>query len=439
MFDTSVIEVVLGMVLVFSLISILVTQVNNLIARTINLRAKYLKQGIVDLVTDKYVQAKVLAHPNINMVDTTVVADANLSAEQAENIAAKKETEVVYIPNITFVEALMGILIMESDKDLFAPLQKAIRELENNKDTSQLRELIRRLRANFSEADIRRIYDIAESLADEKERDKLLTSLREVEEMIEQLYFKNDELVPLLDGIRRITDDGFRSAMQTILITARNLDEARAKLSQWYDDNMDRVSAAYKDRVQLYSLAVGCAIAVILNVDALFLARTLWNDDALRASVAAAAREFETPEMENAASGAALYGPHDPAIYAIMIAEETPEAPTATPSEDEDTLDDIIADAQEVDDTLQQLLDLNLPMGWQYVEITDAMIQESRALGISDPTENARNLWNFVPGNSDSWLWLWLQKLMGIAGTTLAIAQGAPFWFDILNRLTRRN
>jgi hypothetical protein len=43
-----------------------------------------------------------------------------------------------------------------------------------------------------------------------------------------------------------------------------------------------------------------------------------------------------------------------------------------------------------------------------------------------------------VPGNSPYWLQLWLEKIGGLILTTVAVMQGAPFWFDLLKRLTTR-
>jgi hypothetical protein len=34
-------------------------------------------------------------------------------------------------------------------------------------------------------------------------------------------------------------------------------------------------------------------------------------------------------------------------------------------------------------------------------------------------------------------LGLWVLKIFGIALTTIAVAQGAPFWFDLIRKLTR--
>jgi hypothetical protein len=56
--------------------------------------------------------------------------------------------------------------------------------------------------------------------------------------------------------------------------------------------------------------------------------------------------------------------------------------------------------------------------------------------GLSDPRTNPRNLWNFTQINGN-WFGLLIQKIVGILASTIAASQGAPFWFDLLNRLRK--
>ena len=84
--------------------------------------------------------------------------------------------------------------------------------------------------------------------------------------------------------------------------------------------------------------------------------------------------------------------------------------------------------------TLKQLLDLRLPIGWTLENPGDNELVLDPALASRD---DARNLAMFWPGTNPDWFGLFLRKLIGIAITTIAVAQGAPFWFDLLRRLTR--
>ena len=412
MFNTSIVEVAVGLIFVFSMLAILVTQINTLITTALNLRAKQLKAGISELVTDPQVRAKLLAHPTINLVNANVPTRAQLTEEDAENIAAIEETEIDYIPPKTFVEALMGILIADSEKYLFSPLRNVVNDMPNSLEKSQLRELVRSLNIGFSEDTVRRIYQIINTITDEGPRNQLVQALNEVEESIEELKFKNPQLIPLLDGISKIDDGKFQSALQTVLVSAQNLEEAEEKLEAWFNTGMNRVSSVFKKQIQLYSMVVAFVLAVVLNVDTLYLARSLWDNPELRQTVVAAANELDQSSF-------------------------TGETAT-TITEDEVDTAALEAQAREANSTLQRLLELQLPIGWQYTTVNQSMVDASAAAGLADPRRNARNVWNYVPGNGEGWLSLLLQKIIGLALTTVAAAQGAPFWFDLLNKLTQR-
>src|SRR5262249_50777442 len=95
--------------------------------------------------------------------------------------------------------------------------------------------------------------------------------------------------------------------------------------------------------------------------------------------------------------------------------------------------------AQQVSDTVQKLIDLQLPIGWEYTPITEELVATSQLAGLPDPRNNLRNVWNLAPGNNPSWFSNLLRKLVGFAATMIAVAQGAPFWFDLLRRLSGGN
>ena len=56
-------------------------------------------------------------------------------------------------------------------------------------------------------------------------------------------------------------------------------------LANWFDDAMDRIAGAYKRNLKKISLAIGIAVAVILNADPLRVGRALWADPSLRSQM----------------------------------------------------------------------------------------------------------------------------------------------------------
>jgi hypothetical protein len=74
------------------------------------------------------------------------------------------------------------------------------------------------------------------------------------------------------------------------------LEVFRAQVEHLFDDSMERASGWYKRKVQ-FVLAVLAALVVIgLNVDTVRVATSLWNDAAVRDAVSTVAAEAESPE-----------------------------------------------------------------------------------------------------------------------------------------------
>ncbi|HEY6431964.1 MAG TPA: hypothetical protein VIZ17_08270, partial [Acetobacteraceae bacterium] len=74
-----------------------------------------------------------------------------------------------------------------------------------------------------------------------------------------------------------------------------DLDIFRASLETWFDDSMDRLSGIYARMSQYVMLILGIILALGLNVDSARLARTLWLNDDLRASIVANAATASNP------------------------------------------------------------------------------------------------------------------------------------------------
>jgi hypothetical protein len=426
MFDTNIIETVIGLIFVFSLLAIMVTQINGFIVGVLNLRAYQLKEGLQMLITDPELQAKVLAHPIINMVEETVRPEERISAEAAKEVVDANTTSVTWIEPSTFVEALTDILLVQADK-VYRSLQAATETIPNSEEKSRIRELIRSLRGGFSEQTVRSLREAFEFVQDPEARQRLLAGLDEVENTLEKLNFKTEGVAPLLEGVRRIADKKLQAALETILTTADSVDEARSKMENWFNEGMSRTSAIYQRRIQFFSIAVAFLITVTFNVDTFHLARSLWVNEELRASVAATAREFDQSAFTDDSQSGDTTGE-----------AETGEPVTTETESDETAAQALGAQSEEIGVTVQKLLELDLPIGWEFTQVTDEMVATSQQLGRADPRDNGRNVWNFLPVNNDNWFSLWLQKIVGLIATTIAVAQGAPFWFDLLNKITRR-
>jgi hypothetical protein len=170
----------------------------------------------------------------------------------------------------------------------------------------------------------------------------------------------------LKDGIANLPEPRLRSALLSLLDSAQqDVDIARRRVENWYDETMERVSGAYKRKSQAYIAGLSLALCAALNVDSLMIVRELWNDEALRTTVVQQAQNRATEDRAKGKCADSLSCATD-SIRAVSVP----------------------------------------PIGW------------------------AGEGFRALP-QSLGWLW----KVLGIFISGVAVAMGAPFWFDLLNKI----
>ncbi|HSP87019.1 MAG TPA: hypothetical protein VLN45_02710 [Ignavibacteriaceae bacterium] len=147
------------------------------------------------------------------------------------------------------------------------------------------------------------------------------------------------------------------------------------KLEKWFNDTMDRASGWYKKQTQLIILATGFIIALALNVNTFFIVDYLAKDKTAREQL-------------------------------VFISEN------------------YIKDRQvaELDTTTAKRLDS--------LVITAHNLYKSDVEPVNKIIMSGWSSWsNFFSG-------VW-ESMLGCFVTALAISLGAPFWFDILNKVVK--
>lgn len=82
-------------------------------------------------------------------------------------------------------------------------------------------------------------------------------------------------------------------ALRTLIRDAGDdMENVKANVRQWFDGSMDRVSGWYKRRAQLVLLIIGAILAVAINVDTLAIVETLSRDSAVRTAIVTAAEQY---------------------------------------------------------------------------------------------------------------------------------------------------
>jgi hypothetical protein len=403
---TPIIEVLIGMVFIYSLLSILVTQLNTVIANTLNLRAKHLRDGISELVKDKTILAKVMTHPLVDMVENKLgLPEEQLNEAQISAIVTGTLKSVTWIAPENFTNVLLNIIRIHSDKELYAALLNTIDGMPAGEQRRRLRVLVNQITNTGQGADQLREY--VNKLEDASYRHALNEILKQIDDEIIELGIDPTSNVTIMAGLRKVKNPYLRNALSTILSTSKTVEEAEQKIGQWFDNGMSRATTAFQNTMQYWSLAIGILLALTLNIDTIDIARTLWEDEGFRYTLNSTIQATDITQLQQISQEAA---PTD------IVAQSV---------EDDTGLEMAGVNALE---TYRHISDLRLPIGWNFQQLNPTEDE--------DFVGNPRYVWNFIPGNYEGWFILWVTKIIGLGATMVAIAQGAPFWFGILRRLS---
>jgi hypothetical protein len=221
-----------------------------------------------------------------------------------------------------------------------------------------------------------------------------------VDHEVVALAASEDDLITiakLRDAVEALPQSEIRSALLSLMDeVGDDLSHVKHNIQVWYNDSMERVSGWYKRNTQIILSIIALVIAVSLNADTIVVAERLWTDSTLRANVNAMAQSVDPKTLD------------------------------AKPSADWNKATD------------QMLEKTGLPLGWS--------LEELEALGFEGEAMHA-----FRSGRLPGWSALTktggvvggklfgtprgLYKILGLALTAIAVSMGAPFWFDMLNKL----
>lgn len=177
--------------------------------------------------------------------------------------------------------------------------------------------------------------------------------------------------------------------------TTSEIELFRSKIEDWYNTSMERLTGNLKTKyARPFTLLVATIIALLLNADSINIAKYLYSNPEARAQVAAQAYKMADDSTQ------VFYKRLDE----ISNANDTNVAQLkATVQKGLDNINDAKAALYE-----------NLPFGWNSTYFSTL----------------------FPPHKFGSGLLALLTKITGLAVTVLAIMLGAPFWFDMLNKVS---
>ncbi len=232
MFGSEILDVAIGLILIFLLLSLVCSSIKEAIETAFKHRAKDLDLGIREIFCDR--DAKTLVpqfyqHPLINALFL-----GDYDANSHKNLPS-------YIPSRTFAIALMDIV----------------------KTLAEKKSLTEGSSSSSSEAGKSELLNAAPTSMDD---------FKSALAMLDEKSTIRRALTPLVGS------------------AGTDLLRARQNIEDWYNASMDRVSGWYKKRTQIIIAATGFTLAALMNVDAIGIARFLDTNQTARSVIVAQVR-----------------------------------------------------------------------------------------------------------------------------------------------------
>jgi hypothetical protein len=431
MYLQEILEVAIGLVFMWLVLSVASMSISEWIGNVLQTRSKTLETRVKQMLGSEQLTKQLYSHPLI----------ANLYSPAKK--PGQKARLPSYIPSGKFALALFDILSKAGLE--VSPIRNMTSQVELQLATMENPDL-RKLAQQDWNAVLETAKKVVASPLGETAIDSLKAQIQAYGEKYPEVQPALEDTQPqveayfqqFLDEQRRAASSGAESqqAMRQIRLgllavegTSPSLREsvsailrsseayalqgeqaiatARVNMETWFNDSMDRLSGNYKRQAQVLAFLVGFVFAVILNVDSIYVATSLWREPTLRQAIIAGASSY---------------------------ANQNQTVPPSTTSNSS-------AIMQSIPLLQQQLQVLNIPFGWSTAAMNTggkscSLIPFVAGTAWGIPSMDSRGL-PICKGISNLPVDLtgWLGKLLGFVITAAATAQGAPFWFDLLKKM----
>lgn len=269
MFQNAAIDVAIGLILMYLMLSLLCTVVNEFIATKLKLRSSTLQDALQKLIDDPALLSHFYAH---GLIASNGRASATGSQTTLQAIASGSGLAVAGAASAA--------------KSVMAKLQAAPAPAVAAATTVPVKAEHPSYLAGGTVA-LALMGSLLKQQAPPQQGAPVATGFAAVEAAI-----NNMNVAPKL-----------KDALLASLLQANgDIDTLRQSIATWFDDSMDRLSGAYKRKMKWIAMLIGLLVAIAFNADSFKVATTLWNDADRRESTIAvakqiAAKPLPTPEQ----------------------------------------------------------------------------------------------------------------------------------------------
>jgi hypothetical protein len=202
----------------------------------------------------------------------------------------------------------------------------------------------------------------------------------------------------------------FYTMLEALLSQNPTFEQLRSQIDKIFNNAMDRLSGWYKRKAKIMSFLFAFLICAGLNVDTISITKNLWNNKDKAEQIASFAAAASSYFEKNDSSQVVYKNGIDTLAY---IKVENKALTNSTVGKAIGSIDTTgKKPEQQVQISYNILANLDIPIGWSKDNI---------------PGKTKTGKIDFG---------LWLLKILGLLLTTAAVSLGAPYWFDILNKIT---
>ena len=370
--SSRIIDVAIGLALVFGVTAALSSVITELVARFLGLRGAFLLRGLRELLDGGDCEVTDLSQVHASYLSLQGIIGGRLARPLGEPGPAADGTADASVPSAT--GAVLGSPILRN-QGIAGQLSTRRLTLAPSTTTGSPSTLSASNHGSVRERRSLPAYIPARSFA----------------EAIVDLIVPDATGATSMSTIRQAVDalpdsmSTFKSSLQALVKGAGEDTELfRTSLEHWYDNHMARVAGWYKRRVAKITIVVAALLVVLANINAVAIARTLYTDDDVRGAVSAVAAQS-----------------------------------TACPAgQDQRTC------LVDLETRLADAAGAGLPIGWETVP-------ECTSATSGCYWWDRRGIFDHDGGSA----WRAVLLLIGFLLTITALVPGARFWFDLLSKL----
>ena len=368
-----VVDVTLGLVFIYLILSLLASEIQELITTLLQWRAKHLKNSIElllaggsesedsDIIKAKNLVQKLYSDPLINTLNQEAKNKVEKQLREGRKNIGKnkalgeKQSGPSYLPSETFAISLLDAL----------KIPQLINYVKHPSDESQTN--LHMILASYKELKT----GINDPNSESYKR------IQQVYGDFDQNFidFVNNELPDYVPN-NLITSLGVIAKRSRIKINdlTEEANQFKNEVETWFDRSMDRASGVYKRNAKGTAILIGISVAILTNTDSFHLIKRLSRDSVIRSTITQSASEQTN----------------------------------------------YITDPEARKEIERLLGNASVPIGWQNIN------QQFESLDNKDSKNGNFSLIT---------IWEGIKLICGWILSGLAIAMGAPFWFDILNKI----